>query len=372
MSASLARANDLDLIASGKPCHGPGGARDDHAIDGDRDAARLRRDLSFEKKRRQGVGHERLDLAVHADGCISPVGHRGSLRWHDPDRFDGCVLSRGYRGTPSRWTYDGDYRGARQGPTARPRTITLARSAAGSGRTTAGSACKWRKCPLSTAGIARTTRRNSRRSSRPRHRRSPCNRAGCGPMRRGHGAMAAKQRRELPEKQESSSLISLPGGGRMRSCSAARTDPRVDHAPVTRLRFWRSASHQNRSRVTGAWSTRGSVRAAEQERIRPPPGKEIRDEDSCFSGSSLRCFAAIAPCPRRIGPQPALLHGDRLWRGRLDLRLFLRVVRAMPAVESGHFLHLHAEPAVVRPDPAALRAKVIVLGRAVGPCRAPR
>jgi hypothetical protein len=26
---------------------------------------------------------------------------RGSLRWHDPDRFDGFNLSRDQRGTPS-------------------------------------------------------------------------------------------------------------------------------------------------------------------------------------------------------------------------------------------------------------------------------
>ena len=44
-------------------------------------------------------------------GCLamraSDPATGGSLRWHDPDRFDGCDLSRVCRGTPGRYTMMG-------------------------------------------------------------------------------------------------------------------------------------------------------------------------------------------------------------------------------------------------------------------------
>src|SRR5262249_29517365 len=44
-----------------------------------------------------------------------PMAIGGSLRWHDPDRFDGFDLSRATRGTPGLQPYDGGFRAPRQG-----------------------------------------------------------------------------------------------------------------------------------------------------------------------------------------------------------------------------------------------------------------
>src|SRR5262249_61356244 len=51
-----------------------------------------------------------------------PMAIGGSLRWHDPDRFDGFDLSRAPRGTPGLQPYDGIFPARRQGPPSPQRT----------------------------------------------------------------------------------------------------------------------------------------------------------------------------------------------------------------------------------------------------------
>ena len=73
--SGLAAVEHRDRGAAGEP---PGNAEPDHA-GADNDDARL--------------------VSDRCDGGNS-VAQRGSLRWYDPDRFDGCDLSRAYGAAP--------------------------------------------------------------------------------------------------------------------------------------------------------------------------------------------------------------------------------------------------------------------------------